>query len=171
MRGAARARQHHTSKGTISDDVLMLPETVVGPKSCGAPTWSSRRHARLAKTVGVREMPYSCHPRPVLTTASVSHAHLLICDPEEDRSRRSGGHLPCRALKLLPSLESAQARHPAVVIDEYGGTDGITGRQYVSRSLSAKLSATNTIYLEEKGGNWKRTASVERWPTSRRYDD
>ena len=108
----------------------------------------------------VREMPYSRYPvtgKDFDDVLGFVHVRDLldIRDPEAKTVAdvtREGISLPGTS-KLLPSLELLRKRgiHLAVVIDEYGGTDGIVTLEDMTEELVGDIRDEYDL-PEEKGG-------------------
>lgn len=147
---------------TILDDVFDASETIV--------TEVMRPRADVVFLDGdmpiekaaayVREMPYSRYPvtgKDFDDVLGFVHVRDLldIRDPEAKTVAdvtREGISLPGTS-KLLPSLELLRKRgiHLAVVIDEYGGTDGIVTLEDMTEELVGDIRDEYDL-PEEKGG-------------------
>ena len=108
----------------------------------------------------VREMPYSRYPvtgKDFDDVLGFVHVRDLL-DIRDPKARtvadvtREGISLPGTS-KLLPSLELLRKRgiHLAVVIDEYGGTDGIVTLEDMTEELVGDIRDEYDL-PEEKGG-------------------
>ena len=131
---------------TILDDVFDASETIVAevmrPRADVAFLDGSMPIAEAAAYV--REMPYSRYPvtgKDFDDVLGFVHVRDLL-DIRDPKARtvadvtREGISLPGTS-KLLPSLELLRKRgiHLAVVIDEYGGTDGIVTLEDMTEEL------------------------------------
>ena len=117
----------------------------------------------------VREMPYSRYPvtgKDFDDVLGFVHVRDLldIRDPEAKTVAdvtREGISLPGTS-KLLPSLELLRKRgiHLAVVIDEYGGTDGIVTLEDMTEELVGDIRDEYDLPEEKGGERTERTAFV-----------
>ena len=117
----------------------------------------------------VREMPYSRYPvtgKDFDDVLGFVHVRDLldIRDPEAKAVAdvtREGISLPGTS-KLLPSLELLRKRgiHLAVVIDEYGGTDGIVTLEDMTEELVGDIRDEYDLPEEKGGERTERTAFV-----------
>lgn len=117
----------------------------------------------------VREMPYSRYPvtgKDFDDVLGFVHVRDLldIRDPEAKTVAdvtREGISLPGTS-KLLPSLELLRKRgiHLAVVIDEYGGTDGIVTLEDMTEELVGDIRDEYDLPEEKDGERTERTAFV-----------
>ena len=156
---------------TILDDVFDASETIV------AEVMRPRADVVLldgAMPIGdaaayVREMPYSRYPvtgKDFDDVLGFVHVRDLldIRDPEAKTVAdvtREGISLPGTS-KLLPSLELLRKRgiHLAVVIDEYGGTDGIVTLEDMTEELVGDIRDEYDLPEEKGGERTERTAFV-----------
>ena len=147
---------------TILDDVFDASETIVAevmrPRADVAFLDGSMPIAEAAAYV--REMPYSRYPvtgKDFDDVLGFVHVRDLL-DIRDPKARtvadvtREGISLPGTS-KLLPSLELLRKRgiHLAVVIDEYGGTDGIVTLEDMTEELVGDIRDEYDL-PEEKGG-------------------
>ena len=147
---------------TILDDVFDASETIVAevmrPR---ADVVFLNGDMPIEKAAAyVREMPYSRYPvtgKDFDDVLGFVHVRDLldIRDPEAKTVAdvtREGISLPGTS-KLLPSLELLRKRgiHLAVVIDEYGGTDGIVTLEDMTEELVGDIRDEYDL-PEEKGG-------------------
>ena len=117
----------------------------------------------------VREMPYSRYPvtgKDFDDVLGFVHVRDLldIRDPEAKTVAdvtREGISLPGTS-KLLPSLELLRKRgiHLAVVIDEYGGTDGIVTLEDMTEELVGDIRDEYDLPSEKGGERTERAAFV-----------
>lgn len=117
----------------------------------------------------VREMPYSRYPvtgKDFDDVLGFVHVRDLldIRDPEAKTVAdvtREGISLPGTS-KLLPSLELLRKRgiHLAVVIDEYGGTDGIVTLEDMTEELVGDIRDEYDLPGEKGGERMERAAFV-----------
>ena len=117
----------------------------------------------------VREMPYSRYPvtgKDFDDVIGFVHVRDLldVRDPKAKTVRdvvREGISLPGTS-KLLPSLELLRKRgiHLAVVIDEYGGTDGIVTLEDMTEELVGDIRDEYDLPSEKGGERTTRTAFV-----------
>ena len=117
----------------------------------------------------VREMPYSRYPvtgKDFDDVLGFVHVRDLldIRDPEAKTVAdvtREGISLPGTS-KLLPSLELLRKRgiHLAVVIDEYGGTDGIVTLEDMTEELVGDIRDEYDLPEEKGGERTERTTFV-----------
>lgn len=117
----------------------------------------------------VREMPYSRYPvtgKDFDDVLGFVHVRDLldIRDPEAKTVAdvtREGISLPGTS-KLLPSLELLRKRgiHLAVVIDEYGGTDGIVTLEDMTEELVGDIRDEYDLPKEKGGERTERTTFV-----------
>ena len=117
----------------------------------------------------VREMPYSRYPvtgKDFDDVLGFVHVRDLldIRDPEAKTVAdvtREGISLPGTS-KLLPSLELLRKRgiHLAVVIDEYGGTDGIVTLEDMTEELVGDIRDEYDLPSEKGGERTERTTFV-----------
>ena len=156
---------------TILDDVFDASETIV------AEVMRPRADVVFldgATPIGdaaayVREMPYSRYPvtgKDFDDVLGFVHVRDLldIRDPEAKTVAdvtREGISLPGTS-KLLPSLELLRKRgiHLAVVIDEYGGTDGIVTLEDMTEELVGDIRDEYDLPEEKGGERTERTAFV-----------
>ena len=156
---------------TILDDVFDASETIV------AEVMRPRADVVFldgAMPIGdaaayVREMPYSRYPvtgKDFDDVLGFVHVRDLldIRDPEAKAVAdvtREGISLPGTS-KLLPSLELLRKRgiHLAVVIDEYGGTDGIVTLEDMTEELVGDIRDEYDLPEEKGGERTERTAFV-----------
>ena len=156
---------------TILDDVFDASETIV------AEVMRPRADVVFldgAMPIGdaaayVREMPYSRYPvtgKDFDDVLGFVHVRDLldIRDPEAKMVAdvtREGISLPGTS-KLLPSLELLRKRgiHLAVVIDEYGGTDGIVTLEDMTEELVGDIRDEYDLPEEKGGERTERTAFV-----------
>jgi len=156
---------------TILDDVFDASETIV------AEVMRPRADVVFldgAMPIGdaaayVREMPYSRYPvtgKDFDDVLGFVHVRDLldIRDPEAKTVAdvtREGISLPGTS-KLLPSLELLRKRgiHLAVVIDEYGGTDGIVTLEDMTEELVGDIRDEYDLPEEKGGERTERTAFV-----------
>ena len=140
---------------TILDDVFDASETIVADVVFLDGDMPIEEAAAY-----VREMPYSRYPvtgKDFDDVLGFVHVRDLldIRDPEAKTVAdvtREGISLPGTS-KLLPSLELLRKRgiHLAVVIDEYGGTDGIVTLEDMTEELVGDIRDEYDL-PEEKGG-------------------
>ena len=136
---------------TILDDVFDASETIVAevmrPRADVAFLDGSMPIAEAAAYV--REMPYSRYPvtgKDFDDVLGFVHVRDLL-DIRDSKARtvadvtREGISLPGTS-KLLPSLELLRKRgiHLAVVIDEYGGTDGLITMEDIIEEIVGEIS-------------------------------
>lgn len=147
---------------TILDDVFDASETIVAevmrPRADVVFLDGDMPIEKAAAYV--REMPYSRYPvtgKDFDDVLGFVHVRDLldIRDPEAKTVAdvtREGISLPGTS-KLLPSLEMLRKRgiHLAVVIDEYGGTDGIVTLEDMTEELVGDIRDEYDL-PEEKGG-------------------
>ena len=156
---------------TILDDVFDASETIVAevmrPRADvvfldgGMPIEKAAAY--------VREMPYSRYPvtgKDFDDVLGFVHVRDLldIRDPEAKTVAdvtREGISLPGTS-KLLPSLELLRKRgiHLAVVIDEYGGTDGIVTLEDMTEELVGDIRDEYDLPEEKGGERTERTTFV-----------
>ncbi|MBT1172634.1 HlyC/CorC family transporter [Bifidobacterium sp. MA2] len=147
---------------TILDDVFDASETIVAevmrPRADVVFLDGSMAIPDAAKYV--REMPYSRYPvtgKDFDDVLGFVHVRDLL-DVRDPNAKtvaditREGISLPGTS-KLLPSLELLRKRgiHLAVVIDEYGGTDGIVTLEDMTEELVGDIHDEYDL-PEEKGG-------------------
>ncbi|KFI52150.1 hemolysin family protein [Bifidobacterium callitrichos] len=147
---------------TILDDVFDASETIVAevmrPRADVVFLDGSMTIPDAAKYV--REMPYSRYPvtgKDFDDVLGFVHVRDLL-DVRDPNAKtvaditREGISLPGTS-KLLPSLELLRKRgiHLAVVIDEYGGTDGIVTLEDMTEELVGDIHDEYDL-PEEKGG-------------------
>ena len=156
---------------TILDDVFDASETIVAevmrPRADVAFLDGSMPIAEAAAYV--REMPYSRYPvtgKDFDDVLGFVHVRDLldIRDPEAKTVAdvtREGISLPGTS-KLLPSLELLRKRgiHLAVVIDEYGGTDGIVTLEDMTEELVGDIRDEYDLPEEKGGERTERTTFV-----------
>lgn len=117
----------------------------------------------------VREMPYSRYPvtgKDFDDVLGFVHVRDLL-DIRDPKARtvadvtREGISLPGTS-KLLPSLELLRKRgiHLAVVIDEYGGTDGIVTLEDMTEELVGDIRDEYDLPEEKGGERTERTTFV-----------
>ncbi|KAA8816564.1 HlyC/CorC family transporter [Bifidobacterium callitrichos] len=147
---------------TILDDVFDASETIVAevmrPRADVVFLDGSMTIPDAAKYV--REMPYSRYPvtgKDFDDVLGFVHVRDLLDVRDPDAKTvaditREGISLPGTS-KLLPSLELLRKRgiHLAVVIDEYGGTDGIVTLEDMTEELVGDIHDEYDL-PEEKGG-------------------
>ena len=156
---------------TILDDVFDASETIVAevmrPRADVAFLDGSMPIAEAAAYV--REMPYSRYPvtgKDFDDVLGFVHVRDLL-DIRDSKARtvadvtREGISLPGTS-KLLPSLELLRKRgiHLAVVIDEYGGTDGIVTLEDMTEELVGDIRDEYDPPEEKGGERTERTAFV-----------
>ena len=156
---------------TILDDVFDASETIVAevmrPRADVAFLDGSMPIAEAAAYV--REMPYSRYPvtgKDFDDVLGFVHVRDLL-DIRDPKARtvadvtREGISLPGTS-KLLPSLELLRKRgiHLAVVIDEYGGTDGIVTLEDMTEELVGDIRDEYDLPEEKGGERTERTAFV-----------
>ena len=156
---------------TILDDVFDASETIVAevmrPRADVVFLDGSMPIGEAAAYV--REMPYSRYPvtgKDFDDVLGFVHVRDLldIRDPEAKTVAdvtREGISLPGTS-KLLPSLELLRKRgiHLAVVIDEYGGTDGIVTLEDMTEELVGDIRDEYDLPEEKGGERTERTAFV-----------
>ena len=156
---------------TILDDVFDASETIVAevmrPRADVAFLDGSMPIAEAAAYV--REMPYSRYPvtgKDFDDVLGFVHVRDLldVRDPNATTVAdvtREGISLPGTS-KLLPSLELLRKRgiHLAVVIDEYGGTDGIVTLEDMTEELVGDIRDEYDLPEEKGGERTERTAFV-----------
>lgn len=156
---------------TILDDVFDASETIVAevmrPRADvvfldgGMPIEKAAAY--------VREMPYSRYPvtgKDFDDVLGFVHVRDLL-DIRDPKARtvadvtREGISLPGTS-KLLPSLELLRKRgiHLAVVIDEYGGTDGIVTLEDMTEELVGDIRDEYDLPEEKGGERTERTTFV-----------
>ena len=161
------------SKGerTILDDVFDASETIVAevmrPRADVVFLDGDMPIEKAAAYV--REMPYSRYPvtgKDFDDVLGFVHVRDLldIRDPEAKTVAdvtREGISLPGTS-KLLPSLELLRKRgiHLAVVIDEYGGTDGIVTLEDMTEELVGDIRDEYDLPEEKGGERTERTTFV-----------
>ncbi|PST48307.1 hypothetical protein COO72_08460 [Bifidobacterium callitrichos] len=147
---------------TILDDVFDASETIVAevmrPRADVVFLDGDMAIPDAAKYV--REMPYSRYPvtgKDFDDVLGFVHVRDLLDVRDPDAKTvaditREGISLPGTS-KLLPSLELLRKRgiHLAVVIDEYGGTDGIVTLEDMTEELVGDIHDEYDL-PEEKGG-------------------
>jgi len=153
---------------TILDDVFDASETIVAevmrPRADVAFLDGSMPIVEAAAYV--REMPYSRYPvtgKDFDDVLGFVHVRDLldIRDPKAKTVAdvtREGISLPGTS-KLLPSLELLRI-HLAVVIDEYGGTDGIVTLEDMTEELVGDIRDEYDLPEEKGGERTERTAFV-----------
>ena len=156
---------------TILDDVFDASETIVAevmrPRADVAFLDGSMPIAEAAAYV--REMPYSRYPvtgKDFDDVLGFVHVRDLL-DIRDSKARtvadvtREGISLPGTS-KLLPSLELLRKRgiHLAVVIDEYGGTDGIVTLEDMTEELVGDIRDEYDLPEEKGGERTERTTFV-----------
>ena len=156
---------------TILDDVFDASETIVAevmrPRADVAFLDGSMPIAEAAAYV--REMPYSRYPvtgKDFDDVLGFVHVRDLL-DIRDPKARtvadvtREGISLPGTS-KLLPSLELLRKRgiHLAVVIDEYGGTDGIVTLEDMTEELVGDIRDEYDLPEEKGGERTERTTFV-----------
>lgn len=147
---------------TILDDVFDASETIVAEvmKPRADVVFIDGEQSLAQAAAYVREMPYSRYPvtgKDFDDVLGFVHVRDLldIRDPNAKTVAdvtREGISLPGTS-KLLPSLELLRKRgiHLAVVIDEYGGTDGIVTLEDMTEELVGDIRDEYDL-PEEKGG-------------------
>ena len=156
---------------TILDDVFDASETIVAevmrPRADVVFIDGSMAIADAAAYV--REMPYSRYPvtgKDFDDVLGFVHVRDLL-DVRNPNAKtvadvtREGISLPGTS-KLLPSLELLRKRgiHLAVVIDEYGGTDGIVTLEDMTEELVGDIRDEYDLPSEKGGERQHRTAFV-----------
>ena len=155
---------------TILDDVFDASETIVAevmrPR---ADVVFLDGDMPIEEAAYVREMPYSRYPvtgKDFDDVLGFVHVRDLldIRDPEAKTVAdvtREGISLPGTS-KLLPSLELLRKRgiHLAVVIDEYGGTDGIVTLEDMTEELVGDIRDEYDLPEEKGGERTERTTFV-----------
>lgn len=156
---------------TILDDVFDASETIVAevmrPRADVVFLDGDMPIEKAAAYV--REMPYSRYPvtgKDFDDVLGFVHVRDLldIRDPEAKTVAdvtREGISLPSTS-KLLPSLELLRKRgiHLAVVIDEYGGTDGIVTLEDMTEELVGDIRDEYDLPEEKGGERTERTTFV-----------
>lgn len=156
---------------TILDDVFDASETIVAevmrPRADVVFLDGDMPIEKAAAYV--REMPYSRYPvtgKDFDDVLGFVHVRDLldIRDPEAKTVAdvtREGISLPGTS-KLLPSLELLRKRgiHLAVVIDEYGGTDGIVTLEDMTEELVGDIRDEYDLPEEKDGERTERTTFV-----------
>ncbi len=156
---------------TILDDVFDASETIVAevmrPRADVVFLDGDMPIEKAAAYV--REMPYSRYPvtgKDFDDVLGFVHVRDLldIRDPEAKTVAdvtREGISLPGTS-KLLPSLELLRKRgiHLAVVIDEYGGTDGIVTLEDMTEELVGDIRDEYDLPEEKGGERTERTTFV-----------
>ena len=156
---------------TILDDVFDASETIVAevmrPRADVVFLGGDMPIEKAAAYV--REMPYSRYPvtgKDFDDVLGFVHVRDLldIRDPEAKTVAdvtREGISLPGTS-KLLPSLELLRKRgiHLAVVIDEYGGTDGIVTLEDMTEELVGDIRDEYDLPEEKGGERTERTTFV-----------
>ena len=156
---------------TILDDVFDASETIVAevmrPRADVVFLDGDMPIEKAAAYV--REMPYSRYPvtgKDFDDVLGFVHVRDLL-DIRDPKARtvadvtREGISLPGTS-KLLPSLELLRKRgiHLAVVIDEYGGTDGIVTLEDMTEELVGDIRDEYDLPEEKGGERTERTAFV-----------
>ena len=161
---------------TILDDVFDASETIVAevmrPRADVVFLDGDMPIEKAAAYV--REMPYSRYPvtgKDFDDVLGFVHVRDLldIRDPEAKTVAdvtREGISLPGTS-KLLPSLELLRKRgiHLAVVIDEYGGTDGIVTLEDMTEELVGDIRDEYDLPEEKGGERTERTTFVNGFAT------
>lgn len=156
---------------TILDDVFDASETIVAevmrPRADVVFIEADQPLAEAAAFV--RDQPYSRYPvtgKDFDDVIGFVHVRDLldVRDPNAKIVRdvvREGISLPGTS-KLLPSLELLRKRgiHLAVVIDEYGGTDGIVTLEDMTEELVGDIRDEYDLPSEKGGERTTRTAFV-----------
>ena len=156
---------------TILDDVFDASETIVAevmrPRADVVFIEGDQPLAEAAAFV--RDQPYSRYPvtgKDFDDVIGFVHVRDLldVRDPNAKIVRdvvREGISLPGTS-KLLPSLELLRKRgiHLAVVIDEYGGTDGIVTLEDMTEELVGDIRDEYDLPSEKGGERTTRTAFV-----------
>jgi putative hemolysin len=147
---------------TILDDVFDASETIVAEvmRPRADVVFLDGNQSLEDAAAYVREMPYSRYPvtgKDFDEVLGFVHVRDLldVRDPNATTVAdvtREGISLPGTS-KLLPSLELLRKRgiHLAVVIDEYGGTDGIATLEDMTEELVGDIRDEYDL-PEEKGG-------------------
>ena len=150
---------------TILDDVFDASETIVAevmrPRADVVFIDADQPIAQAAEFV--RDQPYSRYPVTGKDFDDVV-GFVHVRDPNATIVRdvtREGIALPGTS-KLLPSLELLRKRgiHLAVVIDEYGGTDGIVTLEDMTEELVGDIRDEYDLPSEKGGERTTRTAFV-----------
>lgn len=156
---------------TILDDVFDASETIVAevmrPRADVVFLDGDMPIEKAAAYV--REMPYSRYPvtgKDFDDVLGFVHVRDLL-DIRDPKARtvadvtREGISLPGTS-KLLPSLELLRKRgiHLAVVIDEYGGTDGIVTLEDMTEELVGDIRDEYDLPKEKGGERTERTTFV-----------
>lgn len=156
---------------TILDDVFDASETIVAevmrPRADVVFLDGDMPIEKAAAYV--REMPYSRYPvtgKDFDDVLGFVHVRDLL-DIRDPKARtvadvtRGGISLPGTS-KLLPSLELLRKRgiHLAVVIDEYGGTDGIVTLEDMTEELVGDIRDEYDLPEEKGGERTERTTFV-----------
>ncbi|KAB8292041.1 hemolysin family protein [Bifidobacterium avesanii] len=157
---------------TILDDVFDASETIVAEvmRPRADVVFLDGDQSIEEAAAYVREMPYSRYPvtgKDFDDVLGFVHVRDLldVRDPNARTVRdvtREGISLPGTS-KLLPSLSLLRKRgiHLAVVIDEYGGTDGIVTLEDMTEELVGDIRDEYDLPEEKSGANGaKRTAFV-----------
>lgn len=156
---------------TILDDVFDASETIVAEvmRPRADVVFLDGDMPIEEAAVYVREMPYSRYPvtgKDFDDVLGFVHVRDLldIRDPEAKTVAdvtREGISLPGTS-KLLPSLELLRKRgiHLAVVIDEYGGTDGIVTLEDMTEELVGDIRDEYDLPEEKGGERTERTTFV-----------
>ncbi len=156
---------------TILDDVFDASETIVAevmrPRADVVFIDADQPIAEAAEFV--RNQPYSRYPvtgKDFDDVIGFVHVRDLldVRDPNATTVRdvtREGISLPGTS-KLLPSLELLRKRgiHLAVVIDEYGGTDGIVTLEDMTEELVGDIRDEYDLPTEKGGERRRRTVFV-----------
>ena len=156
---------------TILDDVFDASETIVAevmrPRADVVFLDGNQSIADAASYV--RGMPYSRYPvtgKDFDDVIGFVHVRDLldVRDPKAENVAdvvREGISLPGTS-KLLPSLELLRKRgiHLAVVIDEYGGTDGIVTLEDMTEELVGDIRDEYDLPTEKGGERTEQTAFV-----------
>ena len=156
---------------TILDDVFDASETIVAEVMRPRADVVFLDGAMPIEAAGayVRGMPYSRYPvtgKDFDDVLGFVHVRDLL-DIRDPKARtvadvtREGISLPGTS-KLLPSLELLRKRgiHLAVVIDEYGGTDGIVTLEDMTEELVGDIRDEYDLPEEKGGERTERTAFV-----------
>ncbi len=157
---------------TILDDVFDASETIVAevmrPRADVVFLDGNQTLAQAAAYV--RSMPYSRYPvtgKDFDDVLGFVHVRDLL-DVRDPNAKtvadvtREGISLPGTS-KLLPSLEllRKQGIHLAVVIDEYGGTDGIVTLEDMTEELVGDIRDEYDLPDDKAGARAERTAFVD----------
>ena len=156
---------------TILDDVFDASETIVAEvmRPRADVVFLDGNQSIKDAAAYVREMPYSRYPvtgKDFDDVIGFVHVRDLLDVRDHEAATvadvtREGISLPGTS-KLLPSLELLRKRgiHLAVVIDEYGGTDGIVTLEDMTEELVGDIRDEYDLPTERGGERTEHTAFV-----------